>query len=131
MRTIVKRSAAQDDGDLALYCFTEWEMRANYSHDRSRPTPHGEERRSRVSNHEGHQFANELRPRPSRRMASAMLLRMRAQQCCLLSLYKAEVARSTPRYEGSGGAELLSRLALLDRAAFQHFFQKATCMALF
>ena len=64
-------------------------------------------------------------------MASAMLLRMRAQQCCMLSQYKAELVRSTPRYEGSGGAELLSRLALLNGAAVQHFFQKATRMALF
>ena len=41
-------------------------------------SPHGEERRSRVSNHGRVQNALFLRPRPSRRMASAMLLRMRA-----------------------------------------------------
>ena len=39
--------------------------------------PHGEERRSRVSNHGGFQCVRYHRPRPSRRMASAMLLRMR------------------------------------------------------
>ena len=33
--------------------------------------PHGEERRRRVSNHEGHQFAREPRPRPSRRRFAA------------------------------------------------------------
>ena len=68
--------------DFVLLAMTDTELviarRVSVFSDGLCHSPHGEERRSRVSYHVDFQFALNNGPRPSRRMASAMLLRMRA-----------------------------------------------------